>query len=201
MRRFFLIDEFFCHRRIFFSSSHDLLASISHLLLEQFIDFYMINSCRFDILQFSHLLFDTLTLATRHEHRRVTRHHSTHSLTIVHRHSKRSFAIIHHYSKFSLMIAHRFSTYFSRSLIITRDFHSRSLIVSRRTRHDRSSFFDVLVTIVHCFSTHSSRSLIALRRFRYDYSSFFETFFTIVHRHSRLSFTIIEHYLRALDIN
>ena len=110
----------------------------------------MINTFKFDVWHFSHLLFDIL-------HRQITRHHSRHSLTIAHDHS--SFLKIFTYDRSSSLdalatIVHRRSTYLSRSLI-----------VARRTRHDRSSSLDALVTIAHRRSTHSSWSFTITREF------------------------------------
>ena len=89
---------------------------------------------------------------------------------------------IWHFSHLLLDTLHRQITrHHSRhSLTIAHDYLSSLEIFI----HDRSSSLDVLVTIIHRFSKHSSRSLIVIRRSRHDYSSFFEKFLTIVHRHS-----------------
>ena len=151
MKRFSLIDESLCHCRISFSSSHDSLASISHLLLEQFIDFYHD--------QFAQIWCLTIfTLATRHV---TSTSHSTSLATIAHRfstHSSRSLIITRDFHSWSLIvtrrsrhdrssqldaivtITHRRSTHSSRSLTITREFHSRSLDVIS----DRSASIEVV---------------------------------------------------------
>ena len=186
MKTFSLFDEFSCHRRIFFSSSHESLASISHLLFEQFIDFY-------------HDLFAQIwcltifTLVTRHEHRRVIWHHSQHSLITSSRtrHDRSSL------SRALVTIAHRHSTYSSRSFIASRSIrrdHSSSLEIFT---HDHSSSFDAFLTITHCHSTHSSRSLIASRSIRHDRSLSFETF---IYDYSMLS-TSARHQLKLWRIN
>ena len=163
MKSFSLIDESLCHRRILFSSSHESLASISHLLLEQFIDFY-----RWSIR--ANLMFDNFHIcySTRYIDESFDISRNTRSSLLD------AFATItHHHSRFSLMIAHRHSTLSSRSLI---DF--------RNISHDRSSSLDVLVTIAHRRSTQSSRSLIVARRTRHDRSRSLESF---IHDRSTLS--------------
>ena len=151
MKKFLLIDESLRHRSISLSSSHDSLASISHLLLEQFIDFYHD--------QFAQIWCLTIfTLATRHV---TSTSHSTSLATIAHRfstHSSRSLIITRDFHSWSLIvtrrsrhdrssqldaivtITHRRSTHSSRSLTITREFHSRSLDVIS----DRSTSIEVV---------------------------------------------------------
>ena len=168
-----LIDEFLCHCRISFSSSHDSLASISHLLLEQFIDFYHD--------QFAQIWCLTIfTLATRHV---TSTSHSTSLATIAHRfstHSSRSLIITRDFHSWSLIVTrrshHDYSSFFE--VFFT--------IAHRHSTH---------------LSMHSSRRFIVIQRTRHRHSSFLEAFVTIAHRHSRLSSTITRRYLRALDIN
>ena len=128
----------------------------------------MINSRKFDDLQF-------FTSVIRHEHRRVTRHHSTH-----------------------------FSHDRSRSIIVTRRTRRDHSSILRSISHDRSSSLEAFVTITHHHSKHSSRSLIITRRTRHDYSSLFEAFITIAHRHSRYYstlFTSVRHQLKLWRID
>ena len=175
-----LLDESLCQRRTLFSSSHDSLASISHLLLEQFIDFYHD--------QFAQIwCFAIFTLATRHV---TSTSHSTlldalsydcSSLfeTFAHDYLS-SLAIFTHDRSLSLdalvTITHRFSTHLSRSLIIIRSI-----------RRDHSSFLDALITITHRFSKHSSRSFIITRSIRHDRSSSLEILFDVIYERSTLT--------------
>ena len=121
MKRFLLIDESLCHRRISLSSSHESLAQISHLLLEQFIDFYHD--------QFAQIwCFSNFTFVTRHV---TSTSHSTSFATFAHDRSLSFETFAHdHSSLFEIFIhdrsssldalvtiTHRFSQHFSRSLI------------------------------------------------------------------------------------
>ena len=202
MRTLFLIDESLCHNRILFSSSHDLLASISHLLFEQFIDFYHD--------QFAQIWCLTIfTLATRHF---TSTSHSTSLATLVHRfstHSSRSLIITRDFHSWSLIvtrrsrhdhssiletsltIAHRRSTH---SLTIAHCHSKRSLTIT----HHLSRFS---LMIAHRHSTLSSRSFIDSRNILHDRSSSFDALVTIAHDHSRVSLTIVRHYQRSLNIN
>ena len=190
MRTFLLFDESLCQRRIFFSSSHDSLASISHLLLEQFIDFYHDQFAQIRCLSI-------FTLATRHV---TSTSHSTSLATFVHHRSSSLETFAHDHSSFLEIFTHDRSSSLDAFVTITHQsskHSSRSFIVARRTRHDRSSSLDVFVTIVHCRSTHSSRSFIIARRTRHDCSRSLESF---THDRSTLS-TIAQHQLKLWRIN
>ena len=168
MKTLLFLDEFSCRRRIFLSSSHESLASISHLLLEQFIDFY-----RWSIR--ANLMFDNFHIcySTRYIDESLDITRNTRSSL-----SDAFVTIIHHFSRFSLMIVHCHSTLSSRLLIAR-----RSILHDRLSSLDAS--LDALVTITHRLSKHSSRSFIVSRSIHHDRSSSLEAFVTIAHRHSR----------------
>ena len=114
----------------------------------------MINSRKFDVFQFSHLLFDTL-------YRRVIRYHSRHSFIASRR-------IRYDHSLSLEIFTHDRSSSFDAFVTITHCFSrhsSRSLIVSRSIRHNRSISLDALATIAHRRSTHSTRSFTITREF------------------------------------
>ena len=152
-------------RRIFMSSSNSSLvvarlASVNFTLVTRTIYRFLLWSIRADLMICNfHICYSTRT--------------STSHSTSLDASFSRSFTI-----------NHRHSTHSSRSFINSSKHFSRSLIVIRSTRHDRSSSFEALVTIIRHHSTHSSRSLIAFRSIHHDRSSSLEILLDITHERS-----------------
>ena len=126
----------------------------------------MINSRKSDVLQFSHLLLDTL-------HRRVTRHHSQHSLIASRR-------VRHDYSSSLEIFTHDRSSSLDASLdalVTTTHRHSThsssSLIVSRSIRHDRLSSLE---TFIYDYSTLSTSARHRLKLWRINSSKLAQVF-------------------------
>ena len=142
MKSFFLINEFLCFCRNLFSSSHDSLTSISHLLFDTLYQRVIRHHSRHSFI---------ISRRIRHDHSsslEIFTYDRSSSfdafVTIIHRFSKYfsrsliAFRSISHDRSSSLdvfvTIVYRRSMHSSRSLIVFREFHSRSFdVVNHRS--------------------------------------------------------------------